>query len=80
MGGVGWLRRDAGRRQEWFDAECGWICKEPCFAESLVLGRHGPTQGEGFAELLAERVNVVLAGVVHGLADDKNNVCFGADR
>ena len=65
---------------EWFDAEWGWICKEPCSAESLALGRHSPTEGEGFAELLAKSVDVVLAGVVHGLADDKHNVCFGADR
>ena len=65
---------------EWFDAECGWICKEPCSAESFALGRHSPTEGEGFAELLAKSVDVVLAGVVHGLADDKHNVCFRADR
>jgi hypothetical protein len=44
------------------------------------LGRHSPIQGEGLAELLAKIVDVVLAGVVHGLADDKHNVCFGADR
>lgn len=51
-----------------------------CSAESLALGRHSPTEREGFAELLAKSVDVVLAGVVHGLADDKHNVCFGADR
>jgi len=64
----------------WFEAECGWICKEPCSAESLALGCHSPTEGERFAELFAKSVDVVLAGVVHGLADDKHNVCFGADR
>ena len=75
---VGRLRRDAGRRQEWFDAECGWICKEPCFCRVGVRSSRSNT-AEGFAELLAERVDVVLAGVVHGLADDKHNVCFGAN-
>jgi hypothetical protein len=65
---------------EGFDAECGWICKEPCSAESLALGRHGRTEGEGFAELLAMSVDIVLAGVVYGLADDKHNLCFGTDR
>ena len=54
--------------------------KGACSAESLALGRHGPTEGEGFAELLAKSVDIVLAGVVHDLADNKHNVCFGADR
>jgi hypothetical protein len=72
------MRRTAA--SEWFDAECGWICKEPCAAESLASGGHSPTAGEGFTELLAKIVDVVLAGVVHGLADDKDNVCVGADR
>ena len=56
-------------------------CRDtPDSAESLALGRHSPTECEGFAELLAKSVDVVLASVVHGLADDKHNVCFGADR
>jgi hypothetical protein len=74
-----WLPMFAAWKASRF-AECGWSSEEPCSAESLALGRHSPTEGEGFAELLAKSVDVVLAGVVHGLADDKHNVCFGADR
>ena len=46
----------------------------PCSAGSLALGRHGPTEGEGFAELLAKSVDIVLAGVVHSLTDDWRRV------